>query len=213
MKKLSGIAGTLAIVSIGVLAQEAQRPTYNVGDTWVYERTDKTKNVVEGGRENRLIAKSDSEYRYESKNLQSGIPQSFATNLDGNTTETGGRNWTPSIPNFQWPLTVGKKWEGKYGGTNQAGSGPYSEERKCEVAAQEPVQVKAGTFSAFKIVCTGWYRTPNSSGQVTLNGQTWITYWYAQDARRSVKIEYRDASQFGPWNNWADELVSFELKK
>lgn len=212
MKGLPVIAAVLTVVGFNAIAQEAPRPVYNVGDKWSFERTDKTRNVVEGGREFWLASKSDTEYRYEAKNLQSGVQQPFATNLDGNTTETGTRKWTPFIPSFQWPLAVGKKWEGNYSGTNPTG-GPYTEDRSCEVAAQESVQVKAGTFATLKVVCTGRYRTPSPRGQETLNGQTWATYWYAPDAKRSVKIEYRDASQFGTWNNWADELVSFELKK
>ena len=212
MRGTSVIAGMLCVMSVATFAQEAQRQEYHVGEKWVFERTDKTRNVVEGGREFSVVSKSDAEYRYDGKNTQGGS-LAFATDLDGNLTEsTGGRKWTPAMPLFQWPLAVGKKWEGKYSGTNTSG-GPFSEERNCEVASQEQIQVKAGSFPAFKIVCQGRYRTPSSNGQVTLNGQTWLTYWYAPAAKRSVKVEYRDASQFGVWNNYVDELVSFDLKK
>ena len=47
-----------------------------------------------------------------------------------------------------------------------------------------------------------------------LNGYTAATYWYAPAAMRAVRVEYRDGTyNFGGWNNYVDELVSYELKK
>ena len=207
------------VVALSVLAtslsfaQEAVRPSYNVGDSWTYERTDRTKNAIDLRVEVRTIAKAEAEIRFERKNLDTGRITEFARNGDGNHIEEAGRKWSAPRPDYIWPLAVGKKWGGRFGGMNQSGSGLFSEERECEAVAAESIQVKAGSFQAIKIVCVGNFRNPAPSGTVTLNGRTESTYWYAPETKSSVRIEYRDHSQFGVWNNSVTELVSFGLQK
>jgi len=211
-------ARTLFALFVGLLpihvlfAQEVARPELNVGDTWTFERTDRTLNKVEDVRESKLMAKSDVEYRYEAKMVSTGRVVSLVQNMDSNTVEFEGRKIAPYMPLYSWPLSVGKKWSGRFGGQNAVGTGPFSEERSCEVVGREKIQVKAGAFDAFKIVCTGNYRNVSQSGQ-NFGGQTWLTMWHAPEVKRPVEIEYRDANPRGTWNNWVDELVSFELKK
>lgn len=195
------------------LAQEVQRPVYNIGDTWTYERTDRTRNVVDRRTQVSTASKSDLEVRFDAKNLESGRVTQFAQDLDGNNIEIDGRKWNAPRPDFTWPLAVGKKWSGKYGGLNQTRNGQFHEERECEAVAAETVSVKAGSFQTIKIVCSGNFRTPAPSGNVTVSGRIDLTYWYAPEVRRSIKIEFRDQSQFGIWNNSSTELVSYELKK
>lgn len=200
-------------LSSAALAQEMQRPVYNIGDTWTFERTDRTRNVVDLRFEARAASKSDAEVRFDAKNLETGRVTQFALDIDGNNIEFDGRKWNAPRPDYVWPLTVGKKWSGKYGGMNQSRSGPYQEERECEAVAAETVRVKAGTFQSIKIVCAGTFRTPSANNQVTVNGRTDLTYWYVSEVKRSVKIEYRDQSQSGVWNNSSTEMISFELMK
>ena len=200
-------------VSPVTLAQEVQRPVYNIGDTWNFERTDRTRNVIDLRTQVTTASKSDSEVRFDAKNLESERVTQFAQDLNGNNIEFDGRKWNAPRPDFTWPLAVGKKWSGKYGGLNQTRNGQFHEERECEAVAAETISVKAGSFLTIKIVCSGNFRSPAASGNVTLSGRTDSTYWYASEVKRTVKIEYRDQSQFGIWNNSSTELVSYELKK
>jgi len=205
---------SLGIIGTSSFAQELSRPELKVGDRWTYERTDRTKKVSEGIRENKVIAKSESEYRFESKNPSTGAIAEYAQDLNSNAVElTGGRRVKPYTPFFSWPLSVGKKWSADYSVPNSSGTGVYEEQRSCEVLAKESTQTKAGTFETMKISCQGKFRTPDNRGQSTLNGFTESVYWYAPAARQNVRIEYRDGTyNFGVWNNTADELVSMELK-
>jgi len=199
--------------SMSVSAQEAQRPSLTIGDSWSYERTDRTRKVVDLRQLVILVSRIETELRFDRKDLETGTVTQSAENADYNNVETDGRKLTGFRPDFSWPLTVGKKWEGKYSGLNQSRSGQIHSESECEVAGVEPIQVKAGSFQSFKIVCKGTFRTPNNNGQVTLNGRTSAAYWYAPEVKRTVKVEYRDDTQYGVFNNSSSELVSFELKK
>ena len=200
-------------LSSAAFSQEIQRPVYNIGDTWNFERTDRTRNVIDLRTQVTTASKSDSEVRFDAKNLESERVTQFAQDLNGNNIEFDGRKWNAPRPDFTWPLAVGKKWSGKYGGLNQTRNGQFHEERECEAVAAETISVKAGSFQTIKIVCSGNFRSPAASGTVTLSGTTNSTYWYAPEVKRAVKIEYRDQSQFGIWNNSSTEMISFELKK
>ena len=204
----------IGIIGTSSLAQDIPRPELKIGDRWTFERTDRTKKIIEGSRENTVVAKTESEYRFESKSTQSGAVAVYALDMNSNTVEfVGGRRIKPYLPLFSWPLTVGKKWSADYSTPNSAGTGVYEEQRSCEVVANESTLTKAGAFEAVKIVCQGKFRTPDNRGQSTLNGYTESVYWYAPAARRNVRVEYRDGThQWGVWNNTVDELVSMELK-
>ena len=155
-----------------VFAQEATRPEWKVGDKWSFERTDRTRNVVEHVVESSVANKTDTEYHRRGTNTKTGNATSTINDTNLNTIEFNGRKFTPAIPIYDWPLAVGKKWGAKFEGPNLTRTGQYIEERNCEVVGRESIKVKAGSFDTFKIACKGTFRTPNSSGQVTLNGYT-----------------------------------------
>ena len=192
------------------LAQDVARPSLVVGDGWAYERTDRTKKVSEGVREVKVVAKSETEYRFELRNPQTGNSVRGAADMNMNPVELNNeRRVAPFRPDYAWPLSVGKKWVGTFSHVNAAGTGQFKEERSCEVAGKESLQTKAGMFEALKIVCQGKFSSPDNRGQTTLHGYTEAVYWYAPAVRRNVRIEYKDGTyNFGVWNNTLDELVS-----
>lgn len=207
--------GTVLLVALAprVLAQDIPRPELNVGDRWTFERTDRTKNVSEGGRESTVMARSETEYTFENKILSSGTTTSAVSDLNLNMVEVSKRRFTPFIPVYAWPLSVGKKWNGSYSGSNETG-GAFSGERACEVVAKETIQVKGGSFETFKIACDGKFKTFSSNVQRTLDGYSNSMFWFAPAAKRAVRAEERNGTfSFGVFSNYVEELVSFELKK
>ncbi|HYM03939.1 MAG TPA: hypothetical protein VET85_13390 [Stellaceae bacterium] len=59
----------------------------------------------------------------------------------------------PYLPSISFPLTLGKKWEGKYSGYTADNGLRWLGDNSCEVAAVEQVKVPAGDFEAYRIDC------------------------------------------------------------
>lgn len=59
----------------------------------------------------------------------------------------------PYLPSISFPLTLGKKWEGKYSGYTADNGLRWLGDNSCEVAAVEPVKVPAGDFETYRIDC------------------------------------------------------------
>lgn len=204
----------LAILVVSpALAQEAPKPEWTVGDKWSFERKDRTRNVVEHVVDTTVASRTESEYHQRVVNTKTGTTITIVRDTNLNVTDFNGRKSTPAIVVYDWPLAAGKQWSAKFEGPNTARNGQYVEERKCEVAGRESIQVRAGTFDTVKVTCKGSYRTPSPSGNVTLSGYTESSLWYAPAAKIAVRYEYTDGNQFGRWNNWVDELIGFELQK
>ena len=129
----------VCLATASIAAQEVPRPDINIGDRWLYERTDRTKGVADGTREQKLVSKSDAEYRFEFKSSLTGNVTTFVQDLNTNSIEINGRKMTPFVPFYSWPLATGKKWTAQFSGPNTAGTGVYSEERTCEVGRYEGV--------------------------------------------------------------------------
>jgi len=201
----------LFCVSAHAYSQEASRPLYKVGDKWLVERFDLWKKEVSGSRENRVVEISQSSMKIENKDPNTGRVTLWITDLDGNTLAFGGRKFDPIYINYSFPLSVGKKWRYKVSGPGRARIGTFSEEGACDVLAYEDVPTKAGTLKAYKIKCDGTYTS--TAGGDTGSGETFSTRWYSPEARFYVKHEYKSTTPRGVWDQYVDQLVSFELQK
>jgi hypothetical protein len=201
----------LCCLSMQAYSQDATRPTHKVGDKWLVERFDLWKKEVTSSRESRVAEISASSLTIELKDAVSGKVTTVITDLDGNTLEFEGRKFDSPVMAYSFPLAIGKKWKFKFGGPNSARNGTFTEERACEVLAFEDVVTKPGTFKAYKIKCDGAYT--NTDVVNRWSGQTFSTRWYSPEVRNFVKHEYKDTGPRGLWNQYVDQLVSFELQK
>lgn len=104
-------------------------------------------------------------------------------------------SWSPPL-GFEYPLTVGKTWTTSYRLTLHARGNTIPYDLSCKVESYEKVTVKAGSFDAFKVVCT-------------TNIGNEETYWTNPDMGVFVKTSLKrsDKSPFGPGTQEA-ELVS-----
>ncbi len=201
----------LCCLSLQAYSQEATRPTHKVGDKWLVERFDLWKKEVTDSREHRVAEISASSIEIDLKDPISGNVTTWITDLDGNTLEFEGRKFDSPIMAYSFPLAVGKKWKFKFSGPNPARNGTLTAESACEVLAFEDVVAKPGTFKAYKIKCDGTYR--NTAGINTWGGQTFSTRWYSPEVRYFVKHEFKNTNPRGVWDQYVDQLVSFELQK
>lgn len=109
-------------------------------------------------------------------------------------------SWDPPL-GWEYPLTVGKTWTTAYRMTLANGKTvPY--DLSCKIESYEKVTVKAGTFDAFKIVCS------------TNIGNEDI-YWNQPELGMFVKTSLKrtDKSPFGPGTQESEMVSSPALKR
>lgn len=104
-------------------------------------------------------------------------------------------SWDPPL-GFEYPMTVGKSWVSPFRMTLGASGKTVAYDLACKIESHEKVTVKAGTFDAFKVVCS------TSIGNEE-------TYWTHPDMGVFIKTRLRrtDKSPFGPGTQDA-ELVA-----
>lgn len=189
--------------------EQIQKPALQAGENWTYRRVNLWKNEEDerfrqdilGGVGDHLtvlwtITSSADERRRGSVTYEY---------LDGATLsffdpKAEGRH----VP-LLFPLYPGKRWQFQYK-YNPAAGGSLKVEQSAVVAGWEDVRVPAGTFRALKIVHAGRYSATDGGNR--WNGEIHETYWYAPEAKRVVRMEYRDTTGSGAqWDHWRDELV------
>ena len=116
---------------------------------------------------------------------------------------------TPQRKFLQFPLEVGKKWEGRWETTSLTQETRWT--ASAEVEAIESVTVPAGTFQAFKVKFQGTYNgRAFATGRGSWTGSRQETAWYAPAVKRVVKMQWQERS--GNYNNRViNELQSFTL--
>jgi len=190
---------------------EAKRPVWNQGYTWVYEIPDTNRLHIDYITGEEAIDENDcytigfgfSEYedrfggrgtRYFSKQY---------------VTEASSESGLPHFRDFDFPLKEKKTWENK--NTNVAMEGNYS------VESIEKVETKAGTFNCFKVVghlvyrqgdeTEYWNRTLYYSSAVKREVKTHITVeHYEPDLNYNATIE-RSLVMFGHKDSDGDFLA------
>jgi hypothetical protein len=197
---LSGLALAVLVSGCAVVAPRAERWTPPpAGSSW--EMTQ--RNTGSYGKDVAFrVTRGDGVWQ--------GAPVITIANSLGMTTMTApsghwiaavGRDgkpvtsWSPPL-GFDYPLTVGKTWTTSYRLTIHARGNTLPYDLSCKVESHEKVTVKAGTFDAFKVVCT-------------TNIGNEETYWTNPDMDVFIKTVLRrtDKSPFGPGTQ-ETELVS-----
>lgn len=196
--------------------QQIQKPVLWVGENWTYRRTDLWRNTeIERFRQDMLggvgdhltvlwtIASSENHRRRGSVTYEY---------LDGATLsffdpKAEGRH----VP-LLFPLYPGKRWNFQYKYIPASGVGSLKIEQTAVVEGWDEVRVPAGTFRALKVVHTGRYWA--SEQMYSWTGTIKETYWYAPEAKRVVRMEYRDTTGSGSrWDHWRDELVDLTVSQ
>jgi hypothetical protein len=200
----------LAVLSVTLVsAVHAQAPDavaapiVKVGDSWTYARTDKldrSRNAKYIISVKSLSAAGHTVGREIVEGTLSGADDEFTSDLNPISLE--GQKFSPFIPMFSFPLTVGKQWDGRYSFYTTV---ELSGQRSSKVEGFENVRVPAGEFKAIRITANVSTRAPSGFGS---NMQQ--TLWYAPDVRRLIRAETKI---FGAANARDEviELVAFKL--
>ena len=170
---------------------ELQRPSWQLGDRWVFRRTSTSSlggvatlvrhEVVEAGPEG---------YTVRVSRLRQEYTRRFTPELHLVSQEVFGRppgRFEPPARYFDWPLAPGKTWTQAFRYTDAQGEGQYANTWKVDVAR---VDVLAGQFVALKIDRLGGANEPLDS------------YWYVPPVRYWVRFDDHV-------NQYVEELVEF----
>lgn len=184
--RVSAATLILALTGASALAQAppvADQPTLVPGDTWTVRYSDGTRATKTFLREDAgvlVFEVSQTSQRGGASRGRLHLTRDLSTvrMLDAGGTEL--QRFDPHSLGLQFPLTVGKEWQGtcrRFDEGRDAGTfaGAY------KVTAIETVTVLAGTFRAFRV--------EGQTYEVRAPTKQWrFVHWYAPDARMEVKL-------------------------
>lgn len=210
MKKVL-FSGCLVLLFTQVLfAQEKiEAPAWNVGDKWVFSQG-MTVEVIDTGHEGYIVRLLNERIVFDKSTLN----RTFIL-LQGRQEPYPYKDSQRRL--FDFPLTIGKRWKGKYSAVlkwedtyTSKTTGPTLGEdttffESYRVIGWEDVEVQAGRFKAIKIEYTRGWTTPTGNNE----GKAW--YWYAPEVKFLVKYQYDKNKAWSKQTNW--ELISFALAK
>lgn len=198
---LTALAFSIALAgceSSGVsrIVQMAERPMWNVGDSWTYRGRGPagaytvTRKVLREG----IFAARDC---YQ---IEAGDARYWYTKQLGYLARTSGEKTVrlASPPeDWQWPLQVGKQWSATVTWTDSGEQErTYVLTGVWMVEAYEEVKVPAGTFKAFKVS-----RREIESGASQ-------DFWYSSEVKGWIKIRGTNTAD----GNYEEELTAYTAR-
>jgi hypothetical protein len=189
----------LTLLPLGVLAQAApvQRPELKVGDRWKMEVQDPLTKMIRTTIEE-VVVSLDATKIGVTIDGQPGTVSPDLTVLDYyRVSYDNGYQW------LRFPLEPGKKWDFKTQWTAKQSGASGRSQFDVEVLSRESITVPAGTFEALKLRAKGYMNADR--------GGTWsvtMTYWYAPQAKKIVRSEWRDNKHDEDSNR---QLIEYKL--
>ena len=216
--KLMMAALGLALATMQLHAQTAERPTWDINDRWEYQFTRKNdgnkvteySHHIEGLEEGKIIIvrqnkNADGVFTGKSKVIYSADMNYVSASATESVV-------TPDSRTLQWPLEVGKKYAVEYEWTNASNALKGNFEYKATVESYEDITVPAGTFKAYKIAFKGFWNRRDS--QYSGSGRSNHILWYAPDVKRWVRWTIEDRTSNGQlYNDNVAELVKYTPAK
>jgi len=193
----------------GVVAAQdsakAERPELRVGDTWLFERIDRTSNAkTEVTR--KVLAVGSEDLTIASTEGSTATEQKWTRELNY-VSGDGKRVARPHSQSLVFPLSVGRQWKVDGKGVTAAGS-DATLEGNCKVSAYEKVTVKAGAFDAFKVECDNEFYIYGSRTRGTQR----LVLWYSPDVKFPIRSELMNRDRLTVFADWTQDLVSTTVK-
>jgi hypothetical protein len=194
--------------------QRAERPDVRVGEAAVYR--DLTVRTGEKRDTTFVVTTVDADKIVSEMSGSTSGTRTFTRDynlVENKTGELVTLLAKPPWPYFQFPLTVGRKWDTPFEVDARGGGRNVDRHAKWQwrarVVAVGPVTVPAGTFQAFMVEYDGSFAT--RQGNQSWTGTHKETAWYAPETNRIVKRDYEQAA---PSRNFLEhhviELLSFK---
>lgn len=192
------MAAATAFPALAADAPAADKPTPQVGDVFEYAKGFVTVacprwEVTEVGKDGFAI-------------LQCGDNRAYidaATDTLSKIVGPGDKRlieFKPRSPTLDFPLALGKKWNGQYEGYRADTGATWKSTVSCEAKSFERVKVSAGEFDAYRIDCAdAWESFP-------FRGVSDSSVWYAPKPGTVVKSVNPTQSAFDY------ELAAYHVK-
>jgi hypothetical protein len=192
--RATGIA--VFAVAAGAAAQPvADKPTFKVGDTWVYQQKTAPDKTSTWTRQITELA-PDGGIRVQ----MGGTTQQF----DGAWNYVDPRGPEFSRTTYKFPLAVGASWTF----TNKTGTSvTFDQHNSYKVVGYEPVTVAAGTFDCYKVEGSA-----EASYKTAYQYQMKETLWYCPAVNAAAKI-HRQSSTRTRELGASDETTDSELQR
>lgn len=185
---------------------QVERPDLQVGDHWVFARSEAGASNRKGTVKFEVSSKSPDGYVLRWTGIESGKTGEETYTNDLNYITDGKARDTPSSIRYAFPLTQGKIIPVEYQFENGIFEGRLA--GKCVVAAWEDVQVPAGNFEAYRLDCDfdmHWSKPRVSSGTYRESN------WFAPRAKLWVKLT-RDIRSPRYSSQVSMELLSYQVR-
>jgi hypothetical protein len=189
---------SFAVASAAPAQEAVPAPSFRVGDTWVYTLQDRFDRAMG-------IAKvTETVTTVSEKGIETSItgdPRDTHRRYTRELNVLRGLNmdFDPMVPNYSFPLSPGKRWEGKYTFPSAATGARVNVSQQGRVEGWEEIKVPAGTFKAVKMTLTRDFDGVSPSG-MRFSRRFEVTNWYAPEVRWPVRRETKSPS-------FQDELV------
>jgi hypothetical protein len=157
----------------------------NVGDTWVYERTDDITGRTTIGL--KYVVTEHTDKQVVMRASENGRDALELTIFDTNWNLISEGQWRKK-PNdgtgINGPLEIGAQWRFKHSVQSLQTGKAYHAEGSAKIEAKESVSTSAGTFEAFKVVTE---IDREHGADPTRREHFTVTTWYAPAVNRWVK--------------------------
>ena len=180
-------------------------PAYSTGDNWTFDRIAEngsrqqfSESLVDVSQEEIVVLLSES-----------GRKRNFSPLM--NPLEKDG----VEVPRVQFPMAVGRKWEGDWQWVRNGGNRIGSHSMHWKVVAEEDVDLPVGKIKALKVEGNGWVKDRSTISSVGGDIRSTETFWYSPAVKRIVKYQGKNLKwippQFIEVYSLSYELRSYEL--
>lgn len=167
-------------------AQSAQKPDIHTGDLWSWQHINGLVNEKDYTSIEDVVDVSDKEVQTRIRRKGRSGSAIAIYSREWNPVDVVSARYDANLKKFDFPLQVGKKWDGTADKMLFSNGKHGKFFLKGEVLAFEKITVPAGTFDAYKILLTLDAIGTDEDANI---GHTVETYWYAPSVKREVKIE------------------------
>lgn len=171
--------------------EQVVSPTITVGDSYVYESKDPT-DPKSGIRTRRTVTATKGKVILSSLNLNNKRAKARSIYFDcewnliaTRSPDSSGRDFTPPLKYYDFPLFPGKKWQQTTTETNIKTGAIRTHTVSGTVEHWETVSVPAGTFRAIRVHLLTEVFDPSTGERISGTD----TSWYVPEVRRSVKSQ------------------------
>jgi len=185
---------------------EITAPDLKVGDTWSFQKVDLFSGSTIRQYTMKLKAITADELQFE-RSVFNKSGNLLRMLEDGKVVS----KWTPSRPNYEFPLRPGKTWSAR--GVLETDKLTSEHSVDFKVMRQERVLVPAGIFDTLRVEATGKYKSADKKGN---NGEGTVLhrYWFSPEVGRAVAYEYEETNWKGVLHRKErDELLSYQRAK